>query len=52
MNVTKTMKFTKLVHLTEINVVYAKNLQIFCKINIPVIKIEKLQNYKTGDVIA
>ena len=48
------MKFTKLVHWTEINVLCIGNLQIFREINVPVMKFDKYlsQNYKTGQVIA
>ena len=47
-NVIKSMKFTKLVHYIEINVICTVNLQIFCVINVPVIKFNKylLQNFK------
>ena len=45
----KSMKFNKLVHLTETNVHCTVNLQTSREINVPVIKFKKylLQNYKT-----
>ena len=44
------MKFNKLVHWIEINVLCTVNLQIFREIKVPVIKFKKylLRNYKTG----
>ena len=43
------MKFTKLVHWTEINALFTVKLQIFRKINVLVIEIKKYlsQNYTT-----
>ena len=48
------MKFTKLVHQTEINVLCTVNLQIFRHINVPVIHFKKylLQNNKTHKFVA
>ena len=48
------MKFTKLVHWTEINVLCTVNLQIFREIYVPVIKFKEyyLSNYITRYVIA
>ena len=48
------MKLTKLVHKTEIDLFWTVNLQDFREINVSVIKLKKylLQNYKTGQLIA
>ena len=47
-DVIKSMKFTKLVYQTEINVLCTLNLQIFHEIDVPVIKFKKylLHDYK------
>ena len=43
------MKFTKLVHQLEINMLGTVNLQIFREINVPTINFKRylLQNYET-----
>ena len=48
------MKLTKVVHQTEINVLYTVHLQLFFQIKVPFIKFKKYleQNYKTNWVIA